>query len=841
MKIIRAHIQKIIAGTLLVQGIARGAIGDGLLNYWNFDNDNANDTAGIYPTATSASDDHGTINGVGVTFVDGQAPGFGRAASFTGVAGDNITVPDPTAGTDDIDRSGADVTISVWFQAASWTTGWQAILAHGEGQDYRMAREASGNNIAVVAGVTDIKTSNSAVVGVPGSFVSGDGTWHHAVVAATNGGFASFYMNGVLVNTSEGLADPTVSIGPSGANNNLLCIGCNPDNGREFNGLIDDIAMWDRELSALEIEEIYNAGAAGQDLKALLDTDDDDGDGLPNSWEDAKLGPGAKDDDGTVNPDFGAAGDPDMDSSTNIDEFNNGTEPNDDDTDDDGLLDGYETNTDVYNSATDTGTDPLNDDSDGDGLLDGLEDNSGTYDPGDVDGKTGTNPNLLDSDSDTMPDGYEVDNQQDPTVDDSALDPDADDLSNLVEFGLGTDPQDDDSDDDFSKDGEENTIGTNPLVSDTDGDTILDGYETNTGTYEDDEDTGTDPLNADTDGDGTHDGAEFLAGRNPFVADGLTSGLGQKLVAYWTFDNTLEDIAHILPGESIVADDGTYTGLEADPIYSAEGFLGSSSLVLDGVSGHVLVPSSVDTLRGAENAVSVSAWFKVPAFSTNWQALVAHGEGNQWRLARRNNENTMAWAGGAGDIPGAGIGPIIADGAWHHVAATSNPDGFTEIWLDGVLIETGAAPNISDTVNGVIPDLLIGANPNTNPARTWVGEIDDLAVWGRALTSDEIGIIYNGGEGESIENLLGGGALPVISEITYDPEGGAGNNGEVSLTFNSRLNVTYAIYGSYNLSDAFPIIIDEAVVGGDGSTTVTFNNPDPAVSTLFFRIEQPRP
>ena len=52
------------------------------------------------------------------------------------------------------------------------------------------------------------------------------------------------------------------------------------------------------------------------------------------------------------------------------DEFINGTDPTDDDSDNDGLLDGVETNTGTFNDANDTGTDPNDDDSDDDGLND---------------------------------------------------------------------------------------------------------------------------------------------------------------------------------------------------------------------------------------------------------------------------------------------------------------------------------------------------------------------------------------------------------------------------------------------------------------------------------------
>ena len=99
-----------------------------------------------------------------------------------------------------------------------------------------------------------------------------------------------------------------------------------------------------------------------------------------------KTGPGP----GTDTGDFDGDGSPDGD------EFTNGTDPTNDDSDNDGLLDGVETNTGTFNDANDTGTDPNDDDSDDDGLNDGDELTAGA------------DPNNADSDGDTISDGDEV-------------------------------------------------------------------------------------------------------------------------------------------------------------------------------------------------------------------------------------------------------------------------------------------------------------------------------------------------------------------------------------------------------------------------------------------------
>ncbi|HWB02479.1 MAG TPA: LamG-like jellyroll fold domain-containing protein [Verrucomicrobiales bacterium] len=124
-----------------------------------------------------------------------------------------------------------------------------------------------------------------------------------------------------------------------------------------------------------------------------VSTLDPDSDGLPTDWEvanglDPNIGTGVN----------GAGGDFDTDGSTNAQEFARGTKANDNDTDDDGALDGAETKTGIYVSASDTGTDPLKSDTDGDTLPDGAE--GGAAKP--------TNPNLADTDGDQFEDQAEI-------------------------------------------------------------------------------------------------------------------------------------------------------------------------------------------------------------------------------------------------------------------------------------------------------------------------------------------------------------------------------------------------------------------------------------------------
>ena len=138
-------------------------------------------------------------------------------------------------------------------------------------------------------------------------------------------------------------------------------------------------------------------------LAILSGVDDSDGDGMFDEYET----------DNGLNPNDASDRDTDLDGDglTNFEESERGLRANKEDTDDDGLKDGAESNTGSWVSATDTGTDPLNPDTDGDGLADGVESNTGTY----VDmANTGSNPLKEDTDDDQVDDGKEVTAGTDP-------------------------------------------------------------------------------------------------------------------------------------------------------------------------------------------------------------------------------------------------------------------------------------------------------------------------------------------------------------------------------------------------------------------------------------------
>lgn len=161
-----------------------------------------------------------------------------------------------------------------------------------------------------------------------------------------------------------------------------------------------------QEVTDLALESATISSEEGAAFEVTNPDTDADGDGLTNRYEtDNGLDPN------DATGDNGADGDLDKDGSSNVQEFERETKPNVADTDEDGLLDGVETNTGSWASALDTGTDPLDADSDGDGLLDGVETNTEEFvDAADV----GTSPLVGDSDGDGFSDSREIEFGTDP-------------------------------------------------------------------------------------------------------------------------------------------------------------------------------------------------------------------------------------------------------------------------------------------------------------------------------------------------------------------------------------------------------------------------------------------
>lgn len=185
-------------------------------------------------------------------------------------------------------------------------------------------------------------------------------------------------------------------------------------------------------------------------------------------------------------------------------------------------------------------------------------------------------------------------------------------------------------------------------------------------------------------------------------------------------------------GSSVVA--GTSVSIAVSDGPAAGGVY----LDFDGTDDRVTV-ANASALR-LSKSVTVEAWIR-PRTIANSTALD--------RVVRKgNNYDLTVSTGDTGCEPGtaghvqwratiAGVnkrvcGGLVFPGAWHHVAGTYNGASF-DLYVDGTLVAT-----MSRSGSIAVDSLPLVIGNHESASRAFDGGIDTVAVWKRALTSNEI-------------------------------------------------------------------------------------------------------
>jgi hypothetical protein len=200
----------------------------------------ANNTA-----ADLVGNNNGTLNN-GATFATGEV---GQAFSFN-------TTDSVSANTTALPTGNSDRTMEMWVNVTAFDTGEAFFAGYGSfgnsNETYQLGTDSSGHLFFSQWG--------QAIWGP----ALQTGQWYH--IAVTNvGNSVTLYLNGVQVATGTmTIATPL---------NTQFYIGRIPDqpaagnqgvNTRQLDGLVDEVTVYNRALSASEIQSIYGAGSAGK-------------------------------------------------------------------------------------------------------------------------------------------------------------------------------------------------------------------------------------------------------------------------------------------------------------------------------------------------------------------------------------------------------------------------------------------------------------------------------------------------------------------------------------------------------------------------------------------------
>jgi hypothetical protein len=212
----------------------------------------------------------------------------------------------------------------------------------------------------------------------------------------------------------------------------------------------------------------------------------------------------------------------------------------------------------------------------------------------------------------------------------------------------------------------------------------------------------------------------------------ITNLYAGSLVAYWSFE---EVDADILIDHSGTGNDGQVNG---DPEW-VDGPFGKA-MEFDGVDDFVLVPNHESYNFTQDDSFTISLWINYQP-KGDWQGPLQKFNGGYPFKVEVDTANQLYFAiyDGA-NFPQTLIGDVREE--WHHCGCVRDVDaGKLFAYLDGEL-----AAEAQDTTSGEIAnaaDLYIGARKPGNTI-TYVGMLDEIAIYNRVLTEDEIVQAANG-------------------------------------------------------------------------------------------------
>ena len=202
------------------------------------------------------------------------------------------------------------------------------------------------------------------------------------------------------------------------------------------------------------------------------------------------------------------------------------------------------------------------------------------------------------------------------------------------------------------------------------------------------------------------------------------------LVAHYTFSGDAND-------ETTYANDGEVFG--ATLVEDRFG-VANSAYEFDGVDNYILVPQS--TSLNTADYLTLSFWLTVPEFVTSGEYyLVSHGSWDgRWKVSLPSHGKTVLTTKVAdGDISDMDSDPeVLPLDTWTHVVMVHDGTN-NDIYFNGILAAT--KERAGTLASGNTDSLTIGRE-STKWGNYFKGRFDDIRIYNRALTAEEIGALH---------------------------------------------------------------------------------------------------
>jgi len=215
------------------------------------------------------------------------------------------------------------------------------------------------------------------------------------------------------------------------------------------------------------------------------------------------------------------------------------------------------------------------------------------------------------------------------------------------------------------------------------------------------------------------------------------------LIAYWPLDKIVEGKVLDATGNGY---DGTVVGT-LKPIEDAN----HKGLYFDGGASYIDCGS--EGFDKINDQITISAWIKIEKFD-KWIQTIVSKDGDIWQLQRcwgdnyysvnfnlKTENQKIIRAGGAKGLK------KVDDNKWHHIVGIYDGKSL-KLYIDGKLSNSIAArkQKLSKLKNKLtIGENLLRGKSKEYPenSRSWHGDISQVAIFDHALTSSQVGLLYN--------------------------------------------------------------------------------------------------
>ena len=238
------------------------------------------------------------------------------------------------------------------------------------------------------------------------------------------------------------------------------------------------------------------------------------------------------------------------------------------------------------------------------------------------------------------------------------------------------------------------------------------------------------------------------------------------------------------------------------------------AMSVNGTNG-ISVPTNSSLNFGASADFSIDTWIKTANTARNTltivdKRLVSGSNVTGYALYLYNGEVSVELADGT-LLDWVGLSADLRDGQWHHIAVTVVRNSATggRVYVDGAVSAT-FNPTLRSGSLGNNQPLLIGQNAFSAVAN-YIGEIDEVEVFNRAVSATDIANIYNADSTGKCHPTLGNypdSSIPLSTNTTVTPDAvPPGNTTSINVSTSTNFKGTLEgdpVTGVVRVTDAHP-------------------------------------